>query len=261
MFLFFIWLNGNERGIDMNKIVPFKKDIIFKTNIDEVTSISLEHSLHVVDSNMIRGSFLVSGEYKITEVSVNTEVFHYELPFDITLDDRYILDNVTVDIDDFYYEIINENVLSVHIEVLIDHLEEKEEEIRVVEMEPLEEVKEGVETIQDAVIEEVEKVTEMPSVSKVEREEVMVEESVPVNSSSATSLDSVVHVDSGIFDAFSEKETYMTYKVYIIREGDSIESVMNKYGVMKEELEQYNDLREIKLGDKLIIPSTYHEEA
>ena len=31
----------------MKKIVPFKKDINFKTNIAEITSISLEHTLKV----------------------------------------------------------------------------------------------------------------------------------------------------------------------------------------------------------------------
>ena len=29
----------------MKKIIPFKKDITFKTNLSEITSISLEHTL------------------------------------------------------------------------------------------------------------------------------------------------------------------------------------------------------------------------
>ena len=36
-----------------------------------------------------------------------------------------VLDKVTVDIDDFYYEIINEKTLVVNIDVLINNLEEK----------------------------------------------------------------------------------------------------------------------------------------
>ena len=31
----------------MKKIIPFKKDIIFKTNLAEITSISLEHTLKI----------------------------------------------------------------------------------------------------------------------------------------------------------------------------------------------------------------------
>ena len=33
----------------MKNIIPFKKDVIFKTNISEVTSISLENTLSIKD--------------------------------------------------------------------------------------------------------------------------------------------------------------------------------------------------------------------
>ena len=91
----------------MKKIIPFKKDIIFKTHIAEITSISLEHSLHIEEDTLITGEFVVSGEYKISDTSTNTEVFHFNLPFDIHMDDRYDLTSCNVDIYDFYYEIIN----------------------------------------------------------------------------------------------------------------------------------------------------------
>ena len=45
-----------------------------------------------------------------------------------------------------------------------------------------------------------------------------------------------------------------TYQVYIIRENDTIETVLNKYNITRETLNLYNDLTELKLGDKLIIP-------
>ena len=50
------------------------------------------------------------------------------------------------------------------------------------------------------------------------------------------------------------KETYTTYKVYIVREGDSIDTILQKYSVSREILEKYNNLNEINLGDKIIIP-------
>ena len=31
----------------MKNIIPFKKDVIFKTNISEITSISLENTLNI----------------------------------------------------------------------------------------------------------------------------------------------------------------------------------------------------------------------
>lgn len=107
----------------MKKIIPFRKEIIFKTNLAEITSISLEHTLNTQDKD-IEGNFIISGDYKISDTSINTEDFSYDLPFHITMDDKYILDNIILDIDDFYYEIINNNILSIHIDVLIDKLEE-----------------------------------------------------------------------------------------------------------------------------------------
>ena len=56
-------------------------------------------------------------------------------------------------------------------------------------------------------------------------------------------------------DTVESNETYTTYKVYIIRENDTIEMIMQNYGITRDLLEQYNDLNEIKIGDKLIIPS------
>ena len=51
----------SDRRDVMKNIIPFKKDVIFKTNISEVTSISLENTL-VVEEDTIKGDFIVSGE-------------------------------------------------------------------------------------------------------------------------------------------------------------------------------------------------------
>ena len=108
----------------MKKIIPFKKDIIFKTNISEITSISLENTLSLTEDNSVMGEFIVSGDYKISDESIHIEQFSYDLPFDIHMDEKYDLSHAVIDIDDFYYEIINSNVLSVNIDVSIDKLEE-----------------------------------------------------------------------------------------------------------------------------------------
>ena len=60
-----------------------------------------------------------------------------------------------------------------------------------------------------------------------------------------------------LFDNISIEETYSTYKIYIVRENDTIESIMEKYNIKKDALELYNDLTELKLGDKIIIPVLY----
>lgn len=224
----------------MKKIIPFKKDIIFQTNLAEIVSISLEHTLSVEEEHMIKGNFLISGEYKMLETSVNTDPFSYDLPFVVDLDERYILDKSEVDIDDFYYEIINDNVLSVHIDVVIDGIEEKEIKKEEVIMEEKQLVREELplEENNNEVVEQKNEIKEEQKKEFQKEEKRCIEEEV-----------------SNIFNQVDSSETYKSYTIYIVRENDSIESIIEKYGVSKEQLEIYNDLSEIKLGDKIIIPS------
>lgn len=204
----------------MKKIIPFKKDIIFKTNLDEVTSISLENTLKI-DESILSGNFVVSGEYKITSESLDVEKFNYELPFSIAFDSKYNLKNATVDIDDFYYEIINNSILSINIEVLVDKIEEEEK---------MNKIEENINPINENVEERC-------------IEEEIVESNIQNNSQ-----------EISLFDNINVVDTYSTYKVYIVRENDTIESILEKYNVTKENIEKYNDLSEIKIGNKIIIP-------
>ena len=213
----------------MEKIVPFKRDISFETKIAEIRSISLEHT-YEIQNNLISGIFIISGNYKLTDTSTNVDPFKFEIPFDISIDSRYELNKATVDINDFFYELINNEVLSVSITLIIDNLEEKEER----EMEKTEEEKQEVEEIKPASYEEAEKDDET-------------EEVKPVSASPETV--------KTIFDNMDENEGYVVYKVHIVTENDTIESIMEKYDVTKEALEAYNDLNDIKIGDKLIVPA------
>lgn len=247
----------------MKKIIPFKKDIIFKTNLAEVNSISLEHTLHIEKENLITGEFIVSGEYKMTDTSVNTELFSYNLPFDINLDDHYLLDEVKVDIDDFYYEIINENVLCVNIDVELDNLMEKpliEREKEIVEIE------EGLEEQQE-IVEKEERCIEKEDIMKIEQSEMVSSlndskrEEAFKEIETKTKLEIKEEPVKSLFDNFKDDtETYSTYRICIVREGDSLEMITQKYGTTKEELQKYNDLSEIKIGDKLIIPAIITSE-
>ena len=222
----------------MKKIVPFKKDITFDSNIAEISSISLEHTLKLKEENLVSGEFIISGTYKMTEASLNVDSFEYKLPFDISIDKKYNTKNIDVDINDFYYEVINNEILSISIEVVLDGLEEKaqeKEEIRMTEekLETLEENKEAVDTNEDL----------QPVSIAEDSEEVNREEDNTVKS---------------IFFFFYENERYAVYKVHIVTENDTTESIITEYGINREDLEAYNDLSDLKIGDKLIIPS--HED-
>ena len=58
-----------------------------------------------------------------------------------------------------------------------------------------------------------------------------------------------------IFDYNTKTNSYMTYRVYIVRENDTVDSIVEKYQITKEELAKYNILNNISIGDKLIIPN------
>lgn len=226
----------------MKKIVPFRKEINFKTNIAEITSISLEHNLKVEDY-LVDGDFIVSGEYKMADISTNTESFSFDLPFNISIDEKYLLDKVTVDIDDFYYEIINEKTLVVNIDVLINNLEEKP---LIVE----ENLREDIEKYEEKIEEIVEYKKEFVDDLKEEHPVKILEDKVIPAIKERKEINEV-----DIFNSFENTENVSTYRVYIVREGDIIDSIVEKYNTNIELLEKYNDLKEIKIGDKLIIPS------
>lgn len=201
----------------MKKIVSFQKEITFPTDIAEITSISLEHNLYSKDNNHLKGDFIVSGDYKITDSSTNTEPFQYRIPFDIELDDHYILDQIQLDISDFYYEIKNEKIFVANIELTIDGLQEK----------PLMELREEKE--------------EIPIPTVVEEKTIAVTE------------------EPSLLEDMKENSNYSTYHIYIVREGDQLENILINYHVTREDLEPYNDLSELKVGDKLIVPESKNE--
>ena len=58
-----------------------------------------------------------------------------------------------------------------------------------------------------------------------------------------------------IFGNISDNETYATYKVYTVMDTDTIDGIISKYNISKELLGEYNNIEDIKSGDKLIIPS------
>lgn len=75
--------------------------------------------------------------------------------------------------------------------------------------------------------------------------------------SSLQQVQEEIPVMNSIFSAFANtKETYTTYSIYILRPEDSIEDVLNKYQITREELGLYNNLDNLSVGSKLIIPAT-----
>ena len=210
----------------MKKIIPFRKEILFKTKIKEVTSISLEHD-YKVDDNLISGEFIVSGDYKITSSSVNREEFNYTIPFEIDLDNKYDSKSISLDIENFYYEVIDEEILKVSIDVVVEG-EYKKEETKIIEVSDNEELPEVIDFDDNDRVED-----------DMEDNKVLENKNTNIN----------------LFDNVNMEDTYSTYHVYIVKENDTIDDILNKYNVSREEVENYNDISSIKYKGKLIIPS------
>lgn len=230
----------------MKQIIPFVKDISLDSKISEITSIALEHNLKMENSDSIVGVFTVSGKYKMNKISINEEVFEKKINFDITLDDKYDASKVMIDVDDFYYEIINEEYLRVHIDVKVDNLVYFKEEstLPVEEEEPL---------LEEISLEQDYKANDQRKESEESTMDIK-EENQVIEESRDDKIDAPQITNTITSNFLGTEEKYSTYKVHIIREEESIETIIEKYNVSKEELEKYNSLDNVILGTKIIVP-------
>ena len=238
----------------MNCIIPFTKDIKFNTNISEIVSISLEHE-YTANPEEILGNFIITGEYKTHEVSVNKERFEHVLPFSVNLTTKIDTDSVDFAIEDFTYEIVDKDTLKVNIEYSINALEEREEDV----FEPVEEERETFDEILETIDEELEQSNDEEVIDEEKTSEdvrgddkinTMVEE---VTSSEVKPISE--EEQNTILNAINPaEETFVTYHIHVMGEVDTIESVCMKYNTNQSILEEYNDLSTVAIGDKIIIP-------
>lgn len=258
----------------MNCKIPFTKDIDFEKKLYEITSISLEHEISIVD-NTLKGNFIVSGEYKSHEVSVNKEAFSYLLPFEIEILPDVDHDSIEFMIEDFTYEIVETNILRVKIDFNVigskiekeeeeveeaifrdvkeeseekllgieETLEIKEEEVKKVEIEEKKEVEEtsvGIEIEEEKVIEE----PVVEEIREEEREQIMVNTEEIKKETEETIIDTIKGAN----------DEYATYHIHMVSDGETVETICTMYNSNLNILSEYNDLNDLTSGDKLIIP-------
>lgn len=225
----------------MKKKVTFEKQIDFPTMIGDISSISLEPYLKFVDSSNIEGHLLLSGTYKMTEASRLEDEFRYEIPIEIALTEVLDLDTSKVEISDFTYEIRDEDILVCHIELLVEGLEIIEED-RECDDKPLEKEIEipRIESVDDT-IQEIRYEEDLDKKNDIKA----IEDTTDNNSLSVQSL---------FLNFDSTQETYGTFLVYIVRQNESVHSILSKYHTSLEEVEKYNDLSNVSVGSKIIIP-------
>ena len=226
-------------------IVPYEKEIVFNTKIKEICSISLEYEANVLDEEL-SGDFILIGDYKIHELSVNKEPFKYRIPFSIELSDNIIRDSIKHDINNFTYEIIDDDTLKVNIEFNITY-EVVEDKIKEEEkLEKQENTLEEKELKEDS--EESEERINIPTLdipvdiieNKEEKEKEITEANTPDNIILNNSLNTV--------------NTYVTYHIHILDDGESIDSISLKYNIPIDVLKEYNDNIKWEKGSKVLIP-------
>lgn len=246
----------------MKKTVSLNKDLEFNTMIGEIVEIDLEDNLNFTSSNSIEGNFIVSGKYKITKPSTLAEDFSFNLPVDISLTENLDEKSRDVKIVDFKYQVEDDNILKVDIELEISGVETIDVETEEIEIDrecdgddisqkeieiPMKEEKE---------IEELKQEDEKEY--NVEKEEtIFTEDKTPVVENIDLSDD--INTNSLFSNLADEDDSFATYSVYIMREGDTIEKVLEKYSITREKLEEYNDLGTLNINSKIIIPTINNE--
>ncbi len=212
----------------MNCIIPFTKDVKFKSNIAEILSVSLEHD-YTANETEVLGNFTISGEYKTHEVSVNKEHFEYVLPFSVNMTNKIDTNSVNFEVQDFTYEVIDNDTLRVNIEYSINADEVKGEE-------PL--FKQVEEPTLDNLLDEIDR-----EVEEEPKEEINEERDIS-DEAKDTILNNINDND----------DVYVTYHIHEMKETDTVESICLKYNTSDSILGEYNDLSTLTLGDKIIIP-------
>ena len=210
----------------MNKKVNIEKTIDFSKSISEITAISLEHDLKFLDSENIEGNLIISGKYKTTLAAEIEEEFNYKIPVEITLTDSIKLDTSKINIDDFSYDVVDGKSLLCNIQLLIEG--EIIEEERTCDGE--------LTDIKDLDLPKIDKKNEEVEVLEVKEE---------------TREDN--NEDNFLFNIDSSKETYGTFIVYMVRQNETINTIISRYNTSLEEIEKYNDLKDLSIGQKLII--------
>lgn len=245
----------------MKSIIPFTKELDFKTKVSEITSISLEREFEV-NTSSIEGSLYVSGDYKSHEVSANVTPFNFKIPFTIEIPDNLVEESITLEISDFAYEMEENSKIKVSIEL---ELFGEEKEIEEEEDEDITPIEVDGEEIVKMLEEASEKEKEMEKEDRAEPEEELSEEETTKEKKEEAPADTVDETREEteedmtsenviITGASNTPDEYTTYHIHIVKEGETIETICTMYNSNLSLLNDYNDLSEVSKGMKIIIP-------
>ena len=194
----------------MNQKIEFKKDCMLKTYVSSITDISLTHDYKILDDT-IEGYFDVTGSYKVTMSSVETEDFMFTIPFTIALSSLIDKDTIDLKLSDFNYS-VEKDVL--HLKMFLD-MDYQEIEIKE-EVEDSEEIDNMINDLMDK-----ESTTDIKSPSEFHNE-VMLDNVIDSKEEVSTKEKVSEKNFNTIFNEVKENN-FSKYKVYIMRSEDTLE--------------------------------------
>lgn len=260
----------------MKENLKIEKELLFKNNIKDITSISLDND-YKINKQQITGNFIINGEYKIHEISINKEKFNFKIPYSYEINNDIDTSTVKVDITNFTYDYKKDELL-VNIEykitgdrkdvLLFDDEESLDDFLKRNEVEVITDRIDNIKKeIDEANNNEPKKNNEEEKEDKNEKIEIKESTSDEINKEEKdletikdeiranTEIENEPVTEKDIINNINNvQDKFITYKVYKLKETDTLESIVMKYHTTIDELKEYNDLSNIKINDKIIIP-------
>ncbi|MBP3457379.1 MAG: LysM peptidoglycan-binding domain-containing protein [Bacilli bacterium] len=235
----------------MSEAFVVERDFLFKDSIFEITSISVEHDEDINGSNL-EGDFIISGDYRLHEISINKEDFSFKLPFIHEIRSNVNLDTVNLEITDFTYELNNNDELHVHIEYIVSG------EQSLIEFADEKDLNEFLNKTDAEVVDLTE---DEPRFKEVSKEEIL---NIPAEDSKKEEKEEPkeeIKEDkpseistNNIIGSINADETYVKYHVHTVMQNDTLEGILDKYKITLTELKKYNTFEALEVNMKLVIP-------
>ena len=235
----------------MSEAFVVERDFLFKDSIFEITSISVEHDEDINGSNL-EGDFIISGDYRLHEISINKEDFSFKLPFTHEIRSNVNLDTVNLEITDFTYELNNNDELHVHIEYIVSG------EQSLIEFADEKDLDEFLNKTDGEVVDLTEDEPRFKEVSKEEILNIPAEDSKKEEkeeSKKEIKEDKPSEISTNnIIGSINADETYVKYHVHTVMQNDTLEGILDKYKITLTDLKKYNTFEALEVNMKLVIP-------
>ena len=235
----------------MSEAFVVERDFLFKDSIFEITSISVEHDEDINVSNL-EGDFIISGDYRLHEISINKEDFSFKLPFTHEIRSNVNLDTVNLEITDFTYELNNNDELHVHIEYIVSG------EQSLIEFADEKDLNEFLNKTDAEVVDLTEDEPRFKEISKEETLDIPVEDSKKEEKEEPKGEikeDKPSEISTNnIIGSINADETYVKYHVHTVMQNDTLEGILDKYKITLTDLKKYNTFEALEVNMKLVIP-------